>query len=309
MCTHTGMHTPLQIATHTLYTCTSKLKGPPKIHTDTHTCTHTGTCLTLVHTDPHTHTHTRAHTSSSTEQTPEGCLGRQSRTGVCHATRVIIPKARRLPANNTAEHSWPEISSPKHPRHVPASVSHPSGFHPPAAPCWRSPRSRRHQYRQTPWPGAWHSPFSRDPLSMESKGRGHWLFRAGVLYKRLWGIRIQAGDEGRTLRMTCPYRVLRGTAERRGRHGYREKSQIGKRQKKDRNTWRWNLRSPEERRSRRRIRDVTVHRGEKLESSVGPWRCRAALSSVSLCPGCSRAAFLKPGCTHSQARVCIQAHA
>lgn len=60
------------------------------------------------------------------------------------------------------------------------------------------------------------------------------------------------------------------------------KSQTGKRQKKDRNTWRWNLRSPEERRSRKRIRDVTIHRGEKLESSVGPWRCQAALTSVSL---------------------------
>ena len=51
-------------------------------------------------------------------QTPEGCLGRQSRTGVCHDAGVIIPKARRLPANNTTAHSWPEISSPKHPRHV-----------------------------------------------------------------------------------------------------------------------------------------------------------------------------------------------
>lgn len=55
-----------------------------------------------------------------------------------------------------------------------------------------------------------------DPLGVESKGRGHWFFRAGVLYKRLQGIRTQAGDEGRTLRMTCTYRILRGTAERRG---------------------------------------------------------------------------------------------
>lgn len=81
-------------------------------------------------------------------QAPEGCLGRQSWTGVCHATRVVIPKARRLPANNTTAHSWPEISSPKHPRHVPASVSHSFGFHPPAAPSWRCPRSRRHQHRR-----------------------------------------------------------------------------------------------------------------------------------------------------------------
>lgn len=68
-------------------------------------------------------------------QTPEVWLSGQAEPDrcLCHATRVIIPKARRLPANNTAAHSWPEISSPKHPRHVPASVSHPSGFHPPSA--------------------------------------------------------------------------------------------------------------------------------------------------------------------------------
>ena len=110
---------------------------------------------------------------------PDRCL--------CHATRVIIPKARRLPANNTAEHSWPEISSPKHPRHVPASVSHPSGFHPPAAPCWRSPRSRRHQYRQTPWPGAWHAPFSRDPSETPTphrqERRASCILRSGLNYR------------------------------------------------------------------------------------------------------------------------------
>lgn len=72
-------------------------------------------------------------------QTPEGCLGRQSWTGVCHDTGVIIPKARRLPANNTTAHSWPEISSPKHPRHVwprcltPVDSTHPQ-HHPGGAP-------------------------------------------------------------------------------------------------------------------------------------------------------------------------------
>ena len=110
---------------------------------------------------------------------PDRCL--------CHATRVIIPKARRLSANNTAAHSWPEISSPKHPRHVPASVSHPSGFHPPAAPCWRSPRSRRHQYRQTPWPGAWHSSFSRDPSETSTphkqERRASCILRSGLNYR------------------------------------------------------------------------------------------------------------------------------
>lgn len=110
---------------------------------------------------------------------PDRCL--------CHATRVIIPKARRLSANNTAAHSWPEISSPKHPRHVPASVSHPSGFHPPAAPCWRSPRSRRHQYRQTPWPGAWHSSFSRDPSETPTphrqERRASCILRSGLNYR------------------------------------------------------------------------------------------------------------------------------
>ena len=76
-------------------------------------------------------------------QIPAGGLGRQSWTGVCHAPRWLL---QRLEANNTAVHSWPEISGPKHPRHAPASVSHPCGFHPPAVPS-RSPRRRRHQYR------------------------------------------------------------------------------------------------------------------------------------------------------------------
>ena len=122
-------------------------------------------------------------------QTPEVWLSGQAEPDrcLCHATRVIIPKARRLPANNTAAHSWPEISSPKHPRHVPASVSHPSGFHPPAAPCWRSPRSRRHQYRQTPWPGAWHSPFSRDPSEtptpQRQERRASCILRSGLNYR------------------------------------------------------------------------------------------------------------------------------
>ena len=156
-----------------------------------HTCTHTGTCLTLVHTDPHTHTHTGTHMSFSHGRfgADTGGLSGQAEPDrcLCHATRVIIPKARRLPANNTAEHSWPEISSPKHPRHVPASVSHPSGVHPPAAPCWRSPRSRRHQYRQTPWPGAWHAPFSRDPSETPTphrqERRASCILRSGLNYR------------------------------------------------------------------------------------------------------------------------------
>lgn len=59
----------------------------------------------------------------------------------------------------------------------------------------------------------------------------------------------------------------------------REKS--ARKETEERNKCRWDLRSAEERHSRR-IRDVTTHRVEKLESSVGPWRCQAALPSVSL---------------------------
>lgn len=80
-------------------------------------------------------------------QTTTGGLGRQSWTGVCLATLVVIAKARTLLANNTEVHSWSEISGPKHPRHVPASVSHPCGFHPPAAPSRRSPRHWRRRHR------------------------------------------------------------------------------------------------------------------------------------------------------------------
>lgn len=148
ICTHRHEDTGTDTHTHSLHTHTLRLKSPQRS-----TLTRT-LAPTHLHTDPctHTHAHTQAHAGApamgGSVQAPEGGLGRQSQTGVSHATRVVIPKARRLPANNTAVHSWPEISSPKHPRHVPAPVSHPCGFHPPAAPSWRSPRSWRHQHRR-----------------------------------------------------------------------------------------------------------------------------------------------------------------
>lgn len=120
-----------------------------------------------------------------------------------------------------------------------------------------------------------------DPLCMESKGRGPRFFRAGVLYKRLQGIRTKGWGRRQDLEDDMYLQSPEGHS-RRERVTWTQREKSDRKETEDRNTWRWNLRSPEERRSRRRIRDVTIHRGEKLESSVGPWRCQAALTSVSL---------------------------
>lgn len=117
---------------------------------------------------------------------------------------------------------------------------------------------------------------------MESKGRGPQFFRAGVLCKRLWSIRTKGWgrrqDPEDDMYLQSP--EVHNRKERvTGTGTQREKS--ARKETEERNTCRWDLRSAEERHSRR-IRDVTTHRVEKLESSVGPWRCQAALPSVSL---------------------------
>lgn len=103
-----------------------------------------------------THAHSRAYACAHTHRhTRELRFSADTRgwSGQAELDRCLpcypggCSKGERLLANNTAVHSWPEISGPKHPRHVPASVSHPCGFHPPAAPSRRSPRHRRRQFR------------------------------------------------------------------------------------------------------------------------------------------------------------------
>lgn len=118
----------------------------------------------FTHGSMHTHTHRSMSASPCTHVRPctgtltsfshrrliadnRGWSGQAELDRCLPCTLVVIPKARRLLANNNTEvHSWPEISSPKHPRHVLASVSHPCGFHPPAA-SRRCSRRWRRQHR------------------------------------------------------------------------------------------------------------------------------------------------------------------
>lgn len=165
----------------------------PCTHTHTDPCPHPHAC-----TRARAHAHSPASATAGLSQITAGGLGRQNWTGVCHATLVVIPKARRLLANNAEVHSWPAISSPKHPRHVLASVSHPCGFHPPAAPSRRCSRRWRHQHRHLGQEPAMLPSTLRPPLQgpqaccgsvfpqrypHRKERRSVFMLRSGLMYK------------------------------------------------------------------------------------------------------------------------------
>lgn len=121
-------------------------------HTFTHGSMHTHTCtLPCMHTNSHTGTCVNSSHRRFT-QTPAGGLGRQSRTGVCHATGMVSPKARgcRLitPQCIPGRDKRPQASSAR----SGLSVS-PLWIPPTRSAIQEEPRTPAPP-EQTPWPGA-----------------------------------------------------------------------------------------------------------------------------------------------------------